>query len=481
MMSVKEKFRRQWTARFPDDDPPVLPCLDGPGAIDAAAVESSLQKTNELIAKLSVHLRKQEFVAEFLWDTVHSLKEIQELGPPRQRKLDVCTGGRIGGNVEAFGGLDELVPVQDVASVSFPSGAGQNGLYRSISTASDGGYDVVMDDSDGCQLVKQLSSDSAASTGSYRSVQDSFRKRSEPLLDWEDENWRKSAHKGGRTCSLDSRKLLYNEELKAVIEKQAIALLQTARLNRPEMPLPTQVPGQGGLQAVALSGGKMSKPAPAPRNSAAKLLGRVDLSPASSCLSSSASPSPTTDASLSLLKETGGGETKTVIGVANRRSFGGAKNLQAPFVAGSRSMIDSPEFPVSTVNILDVSVGSRSSVNQPPDVVPSEYRGSRKVSSLYDPMDYEEAMPVRRAFVESNDASSDEDEPLYYNLMLLKQQTLNRVQTLFSKADTDGGLSGQVGKFRARGYQQLGIVKELNQTTISPTSNSGEYYDHCMI
>lgn len=478
MMSVKEKFRRQWTAKFPDDDPPALPCLDGPDAIDAAAVESSLQKTNELIAKLSVQLRKQEFVAGFLWDTVHSLKEVQEPGPPRRRKLDVCTGGRIGGSVEVLGDLDELVPVQDAASVSLPSAAGQTGLYRSISTASDGGYDVVVYDSDDCHLVKQISSDSTASTGSYRSMQDSFRKRSEPLLDWEDENWRKSVHTGGRTCSLDSRKLLYNEELKAVIEKQAISLLQKARLNRPEMPLPTQVPGQGGLQAVALSGGKMSKPVPAPRNSAANLLGRVDLSPASSCLSSSASPSPTTDASLNLLKETGGGETKTVVGVANRRSFGGTKNLQAPFVAGSRSTIDSPESPV---NILDVSVGSRSSVSQPPDVVPSEYRSSCKVSSLYDPMDYEEAVPVRRAFVESNDASSDEDEPLYYNLMLLRQQTLNRVQTLFSKADTDGGLGRQAGKFRARGYQQLGIVKELNPTTISPTSNSGEYYDHCMI
>lgn len=475
-MSVKEKFRRQWTAKFPDDDPPALPCLDGSDAIDVAAVESSLQKTNELIANLSAQLRKQEFVAAFLWDTVHFLKEIQELGPPRPPKLNISTGGGGGGIGGTYGGLDELIPVQDVASVSFSAGAGQNGLFRSISATFEGGYDVVMDYSNDCQLVKQLSSDSATSTGSTRSAQDSFRKKSEPLLDWEDENRRESVHEGGRTRSLDSR-LLYSEELKAVIEKQAIALLQSARLNRPEMPLPTQ----GGLQAVAMSG-KKSKPVPAPRNSGAKLFGRADLSPASSCMSSSASPSPTTDDSVSMLKETGQkkmwssqGELKAAVGFANRHSFGGTKNLQGPPFASSRSMIESPESPMSVVNILDGSVGSRSSINQPPDVVPSEHRNSRKVSSLYDPTDYEEAVPVRRAFVESNDASSDEDEPLYYNLMLLKQQTLDRVQTLFSKAGSDGGPGAPVAKFRARGYQQLGIVKESDPTTVSPTRDSGEF------
>ena len=48
--------------------------------------------------------------------------------------------------------------------------------------------------------------------------------------------------------------------------------------------------------------------------------------------------------------------------------------------------------------------------------------------------DYEEATPVAREFIEAAEASSDdEDEPIYYNMMLMKQQELNRAKTWYNK------------------------------------------------
>jgi len=93
-MSVKEIFLSGWKTLFPSDAPPDLPCLDGGGlgstgklssfgaggthaspasnGIDRFAVERSLKMYNENIAVYTVRLQQQEFVANFLWELLHS-------------------------------------------------------------------------------------------------------------------------------------------------------------------------------------------------------------------------------------------------------------------------------------------------------------------------------------------------------------------------------------------------------------------------
>lgn len=472
-MSVRDKFRRLWEAKFPDDEPPVLPCLDGPDEIDVATVERNLQRTNELIADLSVQLRKQEFVADFLWDTVHALKEAQD-SRAKQAKLSVFPTAVD----DDFSGLDVPIPLQDEVSVSFCEGLDDSGPSGTSSPSVESRDSLKEYSRNSGQLVKQHSADSILNASEPRVPPNRYRKKSESLLDWEDSGREDSIVEGSRTRSLDSGKILYNEELKAYIGKREALPLSAAQLNRPELPLPNQTPGQDVLR------GKRLKPIPAPRTSIMKsFAGRLELSPAGSDVSNS--PSPTADSSVGLSRDAGQkrvlrsfqGDAKAA--VTGRRGCSSMKNLQAGPVVTNKPIIESPGVDSPTlrprVNTLDGLVSPRPSLTRPPDVVPAGHRGSRKGSSLYDPTDYEEAMPVQREFVEPSEMSSDEDEPLYYNLMLLKQQTLNRVQTLYSKAGANGALvGGQAAKFRAGACQRLGLLKESNQANVSLSGDSGE-------
>lgn len=473
-MSARDKFRRLWEAKFPDDEPPVLPCLDGPDEIDVAAVERNLQRTNELIADLSVQLRKQEFVAGFLWDTVHALKESQD-SRTKQAKLSVFPTAVD----DDFCGLDVPIPLQDEVSVSFGEEHDDSGPSGTSSPSVESRDSLKEYSRNSGQLVKQHSADSILNASEPRVLPNRYRKKSESLLDWEDPRREDSIVEGSRTRSLDSGKFLYSEELKAYIIKQEALPLSAAQLNRPELPLPNQTPAQD------VPRGKRLKPVPAPRTSIMKSFGRVELSPAGSDVSNS--PSPTTDASVGLSRDAGQkrvlrsfqSNTKATASVAGRRGCSSMKNLQGGPIPTAKPIIESPgaDSPTSRprVNTLDGTISPRPSLTRPPDVVPAGHRGSRKGSSLYDPTDYEEAMPVQREFVEPNDVSSDEDEPLYYNLMLLKQQTLNRVQTLYSKAGANGALGGsQAAKFRSGACQRLGLLKESNQANVSLSGDSGE-------
>lgn len=495
-MSVQEKFKREWLLKFPTESPPDLSSFyEDQAQIDVASLEKGLQKSNELIADLNLKLLRQQFISEFLWETIHSYKKCQPepVFVVRTPKLFPSFSSI----VDESSALDEPIPLQDVSTVSFSPIIDEGYPSEQNSPYSAGSLDTSLDNARNGLLVKQHSADCILSVSDSRLSysQSGIRKKSVPLLDWDEERRLADStmQDENRTRSLDSGRLLFTDMLgdaKSATNKQMNAPLSTFRPNRPELPLPTQTPAQVGLLETVLRGKKKPKPVPAPRTSILKPVAKVELSLVGGDspigeIQSSPSPSPTADAAFGITKDGTVGLKKPMrsfqndrsVAVASRRGHSSMKNLQVPPMPAAKPGVDGSfgitDAPRQRVNTLDSPVSRPQSTDSNFNPIQTAGRSS-KASSSYDPGDYEEAMPVQRDFVESNEASSDEDEPLYYNLMLLKEQTLSRVATLYSKMDSRAKPGSHGAKLQAGAYQRLGYIKENDQTNSALSSDSGE-------
>lgn len=490
-MSVQEKFKSEWLLKFPTESPPDLTSFyEDQERIDIASLAKGLQKSNELVAELNLKLRRQEFISDFLWETIHNYKKNQPEPAFAARTPKLFPS--VSSYVDDSGALDEPIPLQDVSTVSFSPMADEGYPSGQNSPYSVGSLDASLDNARNGLLVKQHSADCILSASDSRLPysQGGIRKKSVPLLDWDEERRLadSSIQDENRTRSLDSGRVLFTDMLagsKSATSMQATAPLSTFRPNRPELPLPTQSPTGGGLLETVLRG-KKPKPVPAPRTSIMKPGSRVELSLVGGDspieeIHSSPSPSPISDAALGIAKDGTVGLKKLMrsfqnernVAVPSRRGHSSMKNLQVPPMPSVKPAMDSSlgtaDHPRQRLNTLDSPV-SRTESNSNPILTGVR---SPKASSTYDPGDYEEAMPVQRDFVESTEASSDEDEPLYYNLMLLKEQTLSRVATLY-KVDSRSKLGNHGAKIQAGAYHKLGYIKETDKMNSPLSSDSGK-------
>ena len=69
--SVQESFLAAWETRFPDDSPPEIVFSTDSSDGEADKLENALRKCTARIRQLQHDLHKEEFVATFLWDSIH--------------------------------------------------------------------------------------------------------------------------------------------------------------------------------------------------------------------------------------------------------------------------------------------------------------------------------------------------------------------------------------------------------------------------
>ena len=71
-MNLKEEFEQKWCEKFTDKPPPNVECLEGQGRNE---IEKTLTHFNTTIANLNQKLLENQFIADFLWEVLHTLIE----------------------------------------------------------------------------------------------------------------------------------------------------------------------------------------------------------------------------------------------------------------------------------------------------------------------------------------------------------------------------------------------------------------------
>lgn len=447
-MSAIERFQNAWATRFPADTVPDLQCLrsdptssgastaDGSpiygtvyGDLDRSAVERSLQVCNANIERLYQEIEHQKFVAAYLWNILHGIDSaglspdsvsnspsaappllkhltknpaIQRFAQHRTASLPIEQLPSPTEEINTDDALDNQIPLQDFHSpTEMISPAASEGVPDSATVTQGNGIIAV---------ESELSHPKKHFSDMQHPL--AVRKRSLPLLD-QNIDLEKNYVEEERADSLDSRLSSYTGLNDSSTGSTSPCLSRSGpKTAHRQKPVPTprmSVQKPGGSFAVRIDG--------------------VD--------NSSSSTDPTTSLDASGIEQ---------LDTEPKRVGVHANKMLVP-KPPPKVQFDSPEEgrrmgsvkdrakafggPSTTVTSTDVSVIKESSFNSKRQ--PRAPRDDRVV--------YEEAAPFQRERAESDDCSavsSDDEEPLYYNMMLLKEQMLNRAQTWYAKAGKPG-------------------------------------------
>lgn len=508
-MSAAERFRQAWNARFPSEPPPDVPCLHVGqdetrpgndsygsvygtvyGSLNAAAVEQALQVCNASIAQLYLQLERQQFVAEYLWEVLHGISaaSVDESPPPppvpkhskvSSRAKDRAAAVTLQTDLNTAGpphtGLDNIIPVDESPSSSNFSPPLLNSVDRK----------VYPDD-------KVVSLRSAKSSG--RPVPDSnvtdldkchqqiTRKNSLPLLDREQNNPEfESASE--RMSSLDSN-LTNNASVTATSENNLVTPVSSSQ-HRRVTPSPS-MPGQKPYR---------QKPVPTPRVT----VSRQATSSYVNLEDVIVGESSTDD----VASHTSGGNDPLLQLQRELKNIGGSDSFNqlsarqpAHGSAGSESVssVDEDEQKGRSVKeralaFKNLSMGSNMPSSAPgstqklaaSDNLPSPADGSsprsgqRRTQRVHA---YEEIVPVKQDTADSDEGgtvSSDDEEPLYYNLKMLQQTMLNRAKTFYSK-----GAQRPMNEHSKEVYTGREPQTRLNRLNVDDTHQlSGDSSKYC--
>jgi len=470
-MSVAEHFRQAWNARFPSELPPDLPCLtvdqdqvsgDSDSYVSVygtvynnlnpAAVEHTLQACNASIAQLHLQLERQQFVAEFLWEVLHSINttSITDRQPaPLSTKSSTKSSshakdrpGTVSRETDLSGaGLDSIVPILESPSSGNFSPPSLDGVDRKVFPV-----DQTAGITDAESSVVDLN----------KSQQPLMRKHSLPLLDSEQNNPEFESD-GERTVSLDSK---------------------------PEG-IDTSFPGRRAIHSPSLRVQKAhrQKPVPTPRVTVFNKQPVVQLEDSAvgeSCTEDFAS-SGSYDSLLHLQHEhvgvNDGNEelfSKHPEGShASLESISSASDDQKVCSVKERALAFSSPFSSNTSSPSVPVAQKPANTDNLPSADSSLPRrmGQRRVERVHV---YEEVLPIKQDEADSDEAepetgavSSDDEEPLYYNLKMLQQTMLNRAKTFYSKgaqkpvaersgdADTGRSQKSRLNRLEEDNTQQL--------------------------
>jgi hypothetical protein len=445
-MSAFERFKNAWSVRFPSDPIPDLPCLrpgqlsctaagavdtDGSplygtvyGSVDVSAVERSLQACNANIEHLHREIERQQFIANYLWNVLHgvngaedtsnlpssanmspavsspSLKHVKK--KPAQRFADSRSSSLPFEKVPSFTdeaatydeSLDNPVPPQDPNS---PVDGSASPLVHSASPASS---------------TSQLT-ESELPSGSNRKMNDTkpvaVRKTSAPLLEQSSDKVKVDSD-DERLNSLESKlstsPALHESSLSTDVCSSPSAVRSGTKTAHRQKPVPTprisvqKLASGGQLTAVQIDG--IDTNASLTDTAASSDQGASESAqPAVARAESNPSPVPKTLPKARLEPS----ESSRRVGSVKDR----VKVFDAVKLPGDATVGKDPSF--------------------------SSKRQTRQRD------DYEEAAPFRRDAADSDEGgtvSSDDEEPLYYNIMLMKEQMLNRAHTFYAKANKPG-------------------------------------------
>jgi len=456
-MSAAERFRLAWNSKFPSEPAPDLPCLyvrrdqvdAGNGSVygtvysnlDPAAVEHTLQTCNATIAQLYLQLERQQFVAEYLWEVLHGISTATasvssdecELTPPvpvHSKKTSVRVKDRavaisLKADVNAAGlpntGLDNIIPIDES-----PSSCN----FSPLSLISVDGK--VFPDDKTSRLTNEPVLDSNSTD--MDKCQQITRKHSLPLIDHE-QNDPEFESVSERTCSLDSD-LDSNLQNKASVPAVSGSTTVTPVNSFHHQHL---------SPSASLAGQKpyRQKPVPTPRVTVNKQAAPTVVSLGDAVVGSSSTDDITSLSGNDQLqresKHIGESDSFSHLsrGSAGSESVSSGDDEQKVRSVKERALAFTLSMPIYTSPSAP-GIAQKQPANE--NDVPSADSGSsvrragmRRTERVHV---YEEVVPVKPDVAdldETGAVSSDDEEPLYYNIKMLQQNMLNRAKTFYSK------------------------------------------------
>jgi len=465
-MSEAERFRQAWDARFPSVPAPDLPCLRGGeddvrrdayggsvygtvyASLNPAAVEQALQLCNATIAELYLQLECQQFVAEYLWEVLHGINSasVVDSSPPAlllpKHGNDLSLGLKhrpaaavpletdLSTVASSSSGLDSVVPIQDSPSSS---------NFSPLSLNSVDGKVFPEDRTAGLTRAESGANPpfERNSTDLDKRQQSVKRKSSLPLLDRKQSD-REFESETERTFSLDSK-----PQNVAADAGEGDAVTPAANLFRHKL--------VAASPSMPLQKAHRQKPVPTPRvtvgrQAASPIVNLEDSTVGESSTDDVASSSRTDSAPQQLQQE-----LKNVLG-SNSFNQSSPKHAAHGNASAEPTVDDDQEvrsvkqralaFTMSTAssNTPSSVPGSGGSKLAASDSIasgdgssPQRTRGRQAQRAHV----YEEVVvPVKADVADSDEAgavSSDDEEPLYFNLKMLQQTMLNRAKTFYSK------------------------------------------------
>jgi len=449
-MSAVERFRQAWEAKFPSEPPPDLPCLhvdqdqvraerDAYGSVygtvysylDPAAVEHTLQTCNANIAQLHLQLERQEFVAEYLWEVLHGINSTSPAEPqpaPSAPKINKKLPSHASVRVAAeplktdFGtaglantGLDNIVPIQESPS---------SGSFSPLSLETADGK-VFSEDKAARLTTAGSTSDpvfvrNSKGLDKHKSV---TRQHSLPLD--QEQNNQELESESERMFSLDSKP----QSLASVADSENGVVTPVNSLRKKHVESSSSLPYR-------------QKPVPTPRIT-------VNKQAASSVVHVHIEDGAVGESSTDDIASSSGNDSLQFTGISS--SFN-KLSLQQPAQSSAETVSsDDDDHKIRSVKERALAFTSPSASNTASSLVsggipksadsdnlPSKSSASprqsgRRAQRVHV---YEEVVPAEQGVVDVDEAgavSSDDEEPLYFNLKMLQQSMLNRAKTFYSK------------------------------------------------
>ena len=463
-MSAVDRFRQAWEAKFPSEPPPDLPCLhadldqvrpdsDSFGSVygtvysrlNPTAVEHALQVCNATIAQLHLQLERQQFVAEYLWEVLHGIRTASfaepDPSPPvleqrftpsvKDRAVAVSHETYIGAAGSRNSGLDSIIPILESPSSDSFSPPTIYNLDGKVAFSEDKAAGVTNAESN----FNTVPACNRNDLSKHRSV---TRQQSLPLRDKEQNNLELELDSERTFVSLDSKP----QSVADTGESSTVTSLDSFR-HQPVAPS-SSLPGVKTHR---------QKPVPTPRStvnrqavSSVVLLGDANVGDSST---DDATSSGGNDLLLQPQRE------PQHVGLSDSFKHLSPKDPVQGEAAESVPAEDGDVNRIRSVKERALAFALSNAGNTPPS---SSVPGTAPKLAISDnslpPSDsalprvtgrrtarlhvYEEVIPVKSDTTDSDEAeagavSSDDEEPLYYNLKMLQQTYLNRAKTFYSK------------------------------------------------
>jgi len=462
-MSAVERFRQAWDARFPSVPAPDLPCLRSGqqyenvaygsvygtvySSLNPAAIEQALQLCNATIAELHLQLERQQFVAEYLWEVLHGINSASVVDSPSPvltpkhgsdlslRMIDRAGAAAVpletdlSTAVSSNSGLDSVVPILDSPSSS---------NFSPLSLTCVDGKVFTEERTVGLTHAESVADPMSEcnSTDLDKCQQSIKRKSSLPLLD-RNQNDRELESEIERTFSLDSKPQNVAFD---VSKSDAVTPVNSFR-HKPVTPSPS----------MPLQKAHRQKPVPTPRVTVGKQAASAVVNVEDSTVGESFTDDPVSSSDIDAAQQLQQ-ELKNVLGGSNSFNQSSLKHVAQSNV-GAESAVDDDQkvrsvkqralaFTMSTAsnNTSSSALGSgqklaaSDSITSGDGSSPQQRMRGRRAQRAHV---YEEVMvPVKVDAADSDEAgavSSDDEEPLYFNLKMLQQTMLNRAKTFYSK------------------------------------------------
>lgn len=406
-MSLKDSFVRAWKNKFSGQEPPELDCLDQTedDVLDVKAIEKSLQKCNNTIAQLNKQLQETEFMASFLWDLLHGVNKVMPSPVPAQKQIRRERDPLISE-------LDNAIPIQGSfdSSNSSPTDDPSAHYLQSIRNSSSGHRNVA----------------SERAFSSFKPLEEQIPQKCP----------KGGIDKRSNSVDLDSlepqRERRISNHYYSVVPKSFDELEVPSRTHTPEVsarpmkPVPTPRVSIASVQSKPPDNNLPVKPH---RNASKPLTQK----PFSSTESSSNSYFFKKKAPPSLP-----GEKQVSSEPPTKHKFFSSWDRKKSIKDGASVKVDAEakELQKSPQNSNLYSLESGARVDDAKnDSVETSNKKDRKRH------DYEEVVPVNKktsdeACVSTDEDEEGEDEPLYFNILLIQDRAKNKMQTWYAKGGT---------------------------------------------